>query len=132
MKISSIEAVAANSYGVSGFIDNFNEERQNAMVSSIKAIAEDISVVADGFFGHVKTVISSPSGWMGFNLVDTRLGVDVSGSMVYGRCEFKAMAVALDIDLATLKDIIHSKIQTIEGLTIKESIQNLIMLDGSV
>ena len=132
MTLSSIEEADANSYGVAGTIEQFNEERRKEMEAAMMAIAEEISDVADGFFGHVKAVMTSTNGWIGLNLVDTRLGVDVSGSMSDGVCDFKSMAVALDIEHESLKRIMHSRLELVKGLEVRRSIPNVVSIDGSL
>ncbi len=127
MNSSSIDEASATSYGVSGKIKLWNQECNEAMRNALLAISADISEYADGFLGHIKTILRSPSGWVGMNLIDSDLGVDESGTMGEGPCEFKAMAVALDIDHDTLVRIMHSRLDGVEGLVIIDTMHHPIV-----
>ncbi len=122
MNSSSIDEAEATSYGVSGKIKMWNPDTKKSLEDALLAMCEEISAHADGFYGHIKTILRSTDGWVSMNLVDPRLGVHEAGSMPDCPCDFKVMAVALDIDHESLRGIMHTKLASVDGLEVIASI----------
>jgi hypothetical protein len=124
---SSIDEVGAASCGLSGMINHWDNDKENEFKQAMLGIASDIAEMSDGFFGHIKAILTSDDKSMSMNLVEPSLGVSVHGEIPDGSCAFRIIVAALDVDSEYLRKAMNKRLSGIEGLKVESRRSGLIL-----
>jgi len=128
---SSIEEAGAASFGISGRVAVFDDIFSNSLQKALSDIVSSIELTTGGFLGHAKSIITCHEGTMGINIVNSKIGAELTGLLSHGEnCIVKVMVAALDIEYDSLKSIVLKNLGKVKGLSLEERVRpNMIILE---